>query len=116
LAPAPKVQIGGPDGWIADYTSPDSFYDNLVTCRARNWTRTGYCDPRIDRLAAHARRTALTDPAAARRLWTRVDRLVTDAAPWIVLGSDTAYQFTSQRVGNYQQTFYGPIYSQLWVT
>jgi ABC-type transport system substrate-binding protein len=82
----------------------------------RNQTRSGFCDPHIDSLAALARRTALTDPAAARRLWTRVDHLVTDAAPWIMLGSDTAYQFTSERVGNYQQTFYGPIYSQLWVT
>jgi YVTN family beta-propeller protein len=116
FGPRPKVQIGGPDGWIPDYTSPDSFYDNLVTCRARNWTRSGFCDPRIDRLAALARRTALTDPAAARTLWTHLDHLVTDAAPWIMLGSDTAYQFTSARVGNYQQTFYGPIYSQLWVT
>jgi YVTN family beta-propeller protein len=113
--PRPNVQIGAPDGWIADYNSPDTFYDNLLSCRVRNQTRAGFCDPHIDTLAAQARRTALTDPAAARRLWTRIDRLVTDAAPWIVLGSDTAYQFTSARVGNYQQTFYGPIYSQLWV-
>jgi hypothetical protein len=32
-------------------------------------------------------------------LWTRADRMVTDAAPWIALGSDTAYQFTSARGG-----------------
>jgi ABC-type transport system substrate-binding protein len=114
--PRRNVQIGAWDGWIADYTSPDTFYDNLLSCRVRNQNRGGFCDLHIDNLAALARRTALTDPAAARRLWTRVDRMVTDAAPWIVLGSETAYQFTSQRVGNYQQTFYGPIYSQLWVT
>ena len=116
FGPRRNVQIGGPTGFIADYTSPDTFYDNLLSCRVRDEQRSGFCDPHIDRVAALARRTARTDPGAARRLWTRVDRMVTDAAPWIALGSDTAYQFTSARVGNYQQTFYGPIYSQLWVT
>jgi hypothetical protein len=32
-----------------------------------------------------------------------------------MIGGNLGYQFTAPRVGNYQQSFNGPIYSQLWV-
>jgi ABC-type transport system substrate-binding protein len=114
-APRPRVQIAGIDGWIADYPTPDTFYDSLLSCRSQEGNRNGFCNPRIDRLAALARRTALTDPSAARRMWTNIDQLVTDEAPWIMLGSDVAFQYTSARVRNYQSTPFQPIYDQLWV-
>ena len=113
--PRNNVQVSGLDGWIADYPAPDTFFDPLISCRVRNERLTGFCDPRIDRLAADARRAELIDPSVARRLWTQVDRLVTDAAPWIMIGGAVGYQLTSARVGNYQQGLYGPIHSQLWV-
>jgi ABC-type transport system substrate-binding protein len=48
-------------------------------------------------------------------MWTNIDQLVTDEAPWIMLGSDVAFQYTSARVRNYQSTPFQPIYDQLWV-
>jgi ABC-type oligopeptide transport system substrate-binding subunit len=113
--PRKEVQVSGLDGWIADYPAPDTIFDPLISCRVSNETLSGFCDPRIDRMAADARRAELIDPSVARRLWTRVDRTVTDAAPWIVIGGTVNYQLTSARVGNYQQGLYGPIHSQLWV-
>jgi peptide/nickel transport system substrate-binding protein len=113
--PRADIQVSGAEAWFADYPAPDTFFDPTNSCRVRNGWPSGFCDPEIDQVAALARRTSLTDPTAARRLWTRVDRLVTDAAPWIMIGSAVAYQLTAPRVGNYQQGFNGPIYSQLWV-
>ena len=113
--PRSNIQVSGSQAWFADYPAPDTFFDPTNSCRVRNLWPSGFCDPEIDKVAALARRTSATDPSAARRLWTRVDRLVTDAAPWIMVGSAVAYQFTAPRVGNYQQGLNGPIYSQLWV-
>jgi ABC-type transport system substrate-binding protein/DNA-binding SARP family transcriptional activator/streptogramin lyase len=113
--PRNGVQVFAPDGWIADYPGPDTYYEPLLSCRAEYLNPPGFCNEHIDDLAVAARRTALTDPAAARRLWTEIDRAVTDEAPWVTLGGDVTYQFTSSRVGNYQSTPFNPLYDQLWV-
>lgn len=86
-----------------------------MSCQVKDQNRSGFCNANIDKLAALARTTALTDPGAARRLWKRIDKLVTDEAPWIMLGSDVTFQYTSTRVGNYQSSPFQPIYDQLWV-
>ena len=58
----------------------------------------------------------LTDPAAARKLWAQVDRIVTDQAPWVPLENAAPTVFVSSRVGNYQQSAeYGPLLDQTWV-
>ncbi len=113
--PRNDIQVSGSAAWFADYPAPDTFFDPTSSCRVRNGWPSGFCDPEIDKVASLARRTSVTDPSGARRLWTRVDRLVTDAAPWIMMGSAVEYQLTAPRVGNYQQRLFGPIYSQLWV-
>ena len=113
--PRNRIQAWGLDGWIADYPSPDTFYDPLVSCRVVNQDPSGFCDTSIDKLARSARTTALTDPSAARRMWTHIDQLVTDEAPWITLGSDETFEYTSATLGNYEGTPFNPIYDQLWV-
>lgn len=45
----------------------------------------GYCNPHVDKLARKAQAQELGDPAAARKLWAQVDRIVTDQAPWVPL-------------------------------
>jgi ABC-type transport system substrate-binding protein len=112
--PRHGVQMWGKDGWIADYPSADTFYDTLNSCRVKN-QGSGFCDKYIDHLAAVARTTALTDPSKARRLWKTIDKLVTDAAPWVTLGIGRSFEFTSSRVGNFQSPPYIPLYDQLWV-
>jgi ABC-type transport system substrate-binding protein len=112
--PRHGVQIWGKDGWLADYPSADTFYDPLISCRVRNRTG-GFCNKGIDDLTTAARVTALTDPSKSRRLWKKIDKLVTDQAPWVTLGSELFFHFTSSRVGNYQSTPVNPLYDQLWI-
>jgi peptide/nickel transport system substrate-binding protein len=113
--PRHGVQIWGKDGWLADYPSADTFYDPLISCRVRNRMGSGFCNKDIDDLATVARVTALTDPNKSRRLWKKIDKLVTDQAPWVTLGSPLSFDFTSSRVGNYQSTPFNPLYDQLWI-
>jgi YVTN family beta-propeller protein len=113
--PRHGVQIAGKDGWLADYPGPDALYEPLLSCRVRYAWAHGFCDKDIDALAAAARRTALTDPSEAREQWKKIDRLVTDQAPWIVLGAETFYHYTARRVGNVQITPFNPLYDQIWV-
>ena len=67
-------------------------------------------------LHAGAQAAQLTDPAAARKLWARVDRIVTDQAPWIPLENTAPTVFVSSRAGNYQESAGdGPLLDQTWV-
>jgi ABC-type transport system substrate-binding protein len=59
----------------------------------------------------------LTEPTASRAAWQRVDREITDAAPWVPLIVSKNVSVLSKRVGNYQ---YNPsavamLIDQLWV-
>ncbi|MGZ4401744.1 MAG: hypothetical protein ACXVRI_02690 [Gaiellaceae bacterium] len=61
-----------------------------------------FCDAGIDRLMRKALAEELTDPTASRALWQRVDREITDAAPWVPLIASKNVSVLSKRVGNYQ--------------
>ena len=60
-------------------------------------------------------------PAAAilrrrTRSWARLDRELTDQAPWVFLYNLYSGDFVSKRVGNYQHhPVWGTLFSQLWV-
>ncbi len=41
-----------------------------------------------------------TDPAAATRVWAKVDRDVVDHAPWVFVATWSNLDFVSRRVGN----------------
>ena len=58
-----------------------------------------------------------TDPGAALRTWTDIDREVTDQAPLVPVANKVGWWITSERVGNYQRwrRNVGPLLSQLWV-
>ena len=57
-----------------------------------------------------------TDPAAADKLWERVDRALTDQAAWIPYATPRQHRFVSKRVGNYQShPVWGILLDQLWV-
>jgi YVTN family beta-propeller protein len=116
-----KIQIGL-NGFGADFPSPSTFILPTLTCRSfdQNPTGTvnyaGYCNPGVDKLAAEAQAAQLTDPAAARAVWARVDRAVTDQAPWAPVFNNSWTVFVSARVGNSQvHPTYGPLLDQMWV-
>ena len=58
-----------------------------------------------------------SDPGAALRSWTRIDRDLTDQAALVPLTNLVDWWFTSARVGNYQSggRDVGPLLSHLWV-
>ena len=118
-----KVQAGF-NAWGADFPTASEFFLPVLSCRSfyqdPNSSDTsnyaGFCDPHADQLASQAQAAQLTDPAAARRLWAQVDRIVTDQAPWVPILSRGSTAFVSARIGNYQESpISGPLYDQMWV-
>jgi len=112
----------GPYVWAADFPTVSAFFDPALTCQsfyqnpANTLNAAEYCNPHVDKLARQAQIQELTDPAAARKLWARVDRIVTDQAPWVPLSNSGPTVFVSSRVGNYQDSAgYGPLLDQTWV-
>jgi YVTN family beta-propeller protein len=117
--PRTKVQASL-GGWGADFPAPSTFFGPLASCHSAdepgtlNWAE--FCDPSVDALASQAQAAQLTDPAAARRLWAKADRIVTDQAPYVPLFNSGVAGFVSSRVGNYEESpVYGPLVDQMWV-
>ncbi len=110
-----KAQIGTLP-WGPDNPGPSGFLPG--TCASflprnpRNSNVAQFCEPRIDRLVEKALSEQVTNPNAARRLWERIDREITDQALWMPLVNPKTVDVLSKRVGNYQ---YGVLIDQLWV-
>ena len=117
-----KAQIGF-TGWQADYPTPSAFFRPLFTCKSflpesqNNSNTAELRDPSIDRQIERALREQTTNPTAARERWQRIDRQITDQAPWIPLFTPKWHDVVSKRVGNYQYSpaGFGLLIDQLWV-
>ena len=118
-----KIQLGL-TGWAPDIPTPSDFFLPVLTCRsfyqdpASTANLAEFCDPHVDQLASQAQAAQQTDPAAARKLWASIDRIVTDQAPWVpVFNSVRRLVFVSARVGNYQESpsYAGPLLDQIWI-
>ena len=116
-----RAQIGF-DGWALGDPDPASFLVARFSCPAflpgnpNNVNGSEFCDPGIDRLMRRAQAEQLSDPTRSRALWQRVDREITDAAPWVPLVVTKDVNFLSKRVGNYQSSpENGMLIDQLWV-
>ena len=111
-AAPPQVGYGG---WFVDFPTASAIVSPLLRCGSP--TNYGqFCDRRIDALAERAARLEASDPRAAYDLWARIDRKLTDAAPWIPLVSGINVDFVSERVRNFQVNWQrAPLYSQIWV-
>ena len=117
-----KIQLGLA-GWEADIPIASDFFLPVLTCRslsqdpASTANVADFCDPHADKLASEAQAAQQTDPAAARNLWAKLDRLVTDQAPWVPILNASETVFVSARVGNYQESpsYGGPLLDQIWI-
>ena len=57
-----------------------------------------------------------SDPAAADKLWAKIDRAITDQAAWIGYATPRKVNFVGSRVGNYQfHPVWWTLLDQLWV-
>lgn len=115
------VQIAS-GGWGTDYPAASNFFDVKLSCAALrpaspvNTNDAQFCDRRIEAKADRARRLALTDTAAAERVWEQVYRDVVDQAPWLIAATPRYTDFVSRRAGNYQfHPLWGLLVDQLWV-
>ena len=116
-----RAQIGF-DGWdLGGYPDPGAWLQHF-SCAAflpgnpNNLNGTEFCDPSIDRQMRRAQAEQLSDPIGSRARWQRVDRELTDAAPWVPLLVTKDVNFLAKRVGNYQYSpQMGMLIDQLWV-
>ena len=116
------VQLGF-YAWDPDFTAtPASFIPPAFACSAYdpvtsvNEAVAEFCDRKIDREMARAQSLQTSDPAAASHLWAKIDRDVTDQAPWVPFANGVVLEVVSKRVRNYQYNpQYGTLLDQLWV-
>ena len=116
-----NVQISVTD-WYADYPAPSDFLNVLYGCDSfhagsdSSINIAGWCDKKVDADMKAALKTAVTDPAAANKMWAKVDQEITDAAPAASLFQPKRVDVVSQRVGNFEfNDTYHLIFSQAWV-
>jgi peptide/nickel transport system substrate-binding protein len=102
----------GVSGWGADYPSANAVLTTYFTCRSyapvppnANFNVAAFCDRGIDAMIARARRLQVSDPASASQLWAKVDREITDRAPWVTMETGANPDFVSRRSGNYTYCF-----------
>jgi peptide/nickel transport system substrate-binding protein len=102
-------------GWAPDYPAASSFIKPLFSCGSgANFAH--FCDLALDRKIGRALKLQQTDLAGANRLWTELDREITDRALWVPLYNKYEADLVSKRVGNYQYNpLWGALLSQLWV-
>ena len=83
---------------------------------AQNNNRAEFCDPAIDREIARARVAPDKRSRTASALWAKIDRDLTDQAPWVPFANGVVLEVVSTRVGNYQYNPQcGTLLDQLWV-
>jgi peptide/nickel transport system substrate-binding protein len=118
--PGREIQIGLAN-FGSDFPSPSTFFVSALSCLSASQSPATsnfaeYCNPGLDRMAGQAQAAELTDPAAARALWARLDQAVTDQAPWAPVFNSSWTVFVSARAGNCQvSTSYGALLDQMWV-
>jgi YVTN family beta-propeller protein len=112
-----KVQVGV-HSWYADYPAAANF-SSLFSCRAAGIALANpaqFCDPTVERMIERALDLGPTDLHAANEVWARIDRMVTDRAPYVPLINPRRVEYVSARVGNYQfNPQLGTLFDQLWV-
>ena len=123
----PNRQAGAA-GIGAAYPSANNALSPLFTCRSytpdppTNGNNAEFCNRSIDAEIARAGTIQITDPAAASDLWAKIDRELTNLAPWVVIRDSIAADFISRRTGNYTPCWLsywnsttGACLDQLWV-
>jgi peptide/nickel transport system substrate-binding protein len=108
--------------WYDDYPAASDFLKVLLTCGAihpgsdNSINISGYCNKDFDAKVAQAEQVAITDPAAADKLWAQLDKMATDAAPWAVMFTPRQLDFVSRRLGNYTYSGqYHMLFAKVWV-
>ena len=114
--PRNHAQIGM-HGWLADYPTPATFFDPVLSCAGRDapgsLNLSRFCSRTLDRRATAARGA---EGPAADAAWAAATRRLSDLAPAVPLDNRQNSYFTSARLGNVQQNpVFGVMLEQAWV-
>jgi peptide/nickel transport system substrate-binding protein len=116
-----KVQASLTD-WYQDYPAPSDFLYILFGCSSftpgsdSSINIAGWCDKNVDAEMHKALDTAVTNVEAADKIWSKVDRDVTDAVPAVALFQPKFVDLFGKRVGNYVWSDQiHMLFSQAWV-
>jgi peptide/nickel transport system substrate-binding protein len=108
--------------WYQDYPAASDFLNILFGCGSFNpgsdssVNIAGFCDKGIQGKMDEALALAITDQAAADKLWADIDRAVMEKAPAVPLFTPKRVDFVSKRVGNYMfNAQYYWVVTQSWV-
>ncbi len=112
LAKTPSAQAGFV-GWFGGQLAVDMFAELGCHTGANNWAH--FCNPRIDAQVTRLAKEEPLDPAGSAPLAATIDRELTLQAPWVPLFTPRLPDFTSARVGNYQDNNGTVLLDQLWV-
>jgi len=114
--PTNGVQLGEA-GWNADYPAAGIFFLPNFSCSYDiAYNQSQYCNAKADALAARALAAQGSDLGAATRLWTELDRFITDDAPWVPVLNEKRITLVSHRVHGYvSNPVLGPLFDQMWV-
>jgi peptide/nickel transport system substrate-binding protein len=102
-----KVQMSVAQ-WYQDYPAASNFLNVLFGCGSfregsdSSVNISGFCDPAIEQRMTEVMALAVTDEAAANKLWAGIDKSVTDAAPAAIMFTPKHLDFVSSRLGNFQ--------------
>ncbi|HVP75594.1 MAG TPA: ABC transporter substrate-binding protein [Gaiellaceae bacterium] len=116
-----KVQINVQQ-WYQDYPAPSDFLFILFGCESfhpgsdSSINIAGFCDKKINAQMHKALSLGVTNEETANTLWTKIDKMVTDASPMATLFTPKHIDFVSKRVGNFtfSKQFYWLV-DQSWV-
>ena len=76
--------------WAADYPDPENFLDLLFHSESEG-NRSNYSNPEVDALLEEAR--VVNDPTARFELYNRIEEMILDDAPWVLLWNDEDWYF-----------------------
>lgn len=108
--------------WYQDYPAASDFLYVLFGCESfregsdSSVNISGFCDKEINDKMKAALALGVTDQAAADKVWTEIDKAITDKAPAAALFTPKHLDFVSKRVGNFQfNSQYYWMVTQSWV-
>jgi peptide/nickel transport system substrate-binding protein len=109
--------------WYQDYPAPSDFLNVLLGCGSIHKNSDAspniaeFCDPAIQTLINQAESAEATNPTKAASLWTQVDKMDTQQAPWVDLYNPKQIDVLAKSVNGYE---WNPqwyiLIDQLWLS
>jgi peptide/nickel transport system substrate-binding protein len=113
----------GWSAWYQDYPAQSDFLNVLLGCGSIHPNSdaspniAAFCDKTIQAKIDQAEQMEATDPAGAAKIWTQVDHMDTQQAPWVDMYNPKQIDFLSANVRGYK---WSPqwyiLIDQLWLS